>query len=154
MATESVTAAVPNPVRIPDDPYAPEPVVEIGTIEIPKLGLHHVLLQGVTLRNIDRGPSHWTGSALPGQPGNAVVAGHRSTRGQPFRDLDDLVAGDTVTFTVGGVRSTYWVTSSRVVGPEDTWIADQTETPTATLYACHPPGSATQRYVVNLALLA
>ena len=151
---EPMPGAVTGPISIPADPYAPEPLAQLGTIEIPKLGLKDALYQGVTLRNIDRGPSHWPGSALPGQPGNAVVAGHRSARSQPFRDLDALVAGDTVTFIVGGVRSTYLVTGNRVVEPEATWIADQTETPTATLYACHPPGSATQRYVVHLALLA
>jgi len=147
-----MTAAASGPIAIPADPYAPEPVVEIGVIEIPKLGLTHRLFEGVTLRNIDRGPSHWPGSALPGQPGNAVVAGHRATHSQPFRRLDDLVAGDLVVFTVGGTGSTYRVSGSRVVGPDDTWIANQTEASTATLYACHPPGSARQRYVVHLAL--
>ena len=147
-----VPTTVLSPIRIPDDPYAPEPVVEIGSIEIPRIGLSTRLFQGVTMHNIDRGPSHWTGSALPGQPGNAVVAGHRVSRDRPFRRIDDLEAGDTVTFTVRGTRSTYRVTGTRVVEPQDTWIADQTAEPTATLYACHPPGSVAQRYVVHLAL--
>jgi sortase A len=140
-------------VVIPADPYAPEPVVEIGTIEIPAIGLKHRLYDGVTLHNIDRGPSHWTGSALPGQMGNAVFAGHRATHSEPFRRIDALVQGDKVMFTVGGVRWTYRVTGHLVVGPLDSWIADQTTASTATLYACHPVGSAAERYVVQLELV-
>ena len=147
-----VPTTVLAPIRIPDDPYAPEPVVEIGSIEIPKIGLSTRLFQGVTMHNIDRGPSLWTGSALPGQPGNAVVAGHRVSHNRPFRRIDDLAPGDLVTFTVHGARTTYRVTGTRIVDPQDTWIADQTPEPTATLYACHPPGSVAHRYVVNLAL--
>jgi sortase A len=144
----------PLPARIPRDSYAPEPVREIGTIEIPALGLVHPIYQGVTLHNIDRGPSHWTGTADPGQPGNTVFAGHRITNSQPFRDLDTLVAGDQVIFTVGGARSVYQVTGNMVVGNTDTWIARQTPEPTGTLYSCHPPGSADYRIVVKLALAA
>ena len=141
-----------GPIRIPDDPYAAEPVVEIGSIEIPRIGLSTRLFQGVTMHNIDRGPSLWTGSALPGQPGNAVVAGHRVSHGRPFRRIDDLGPGDLVTFTVHGTRTTYRVTGTRIVDPQDTWIATQTPDVTATLYACHPPGSVAHRYVVHLTL--
>lgn len=148
----SVPTTLPVPIRIPDDPYAPEPVVEIGSLEIPKIGLSTRLFHGVTMHNIDRGPSLWTGSAMPGQPGNAVVAGHRVSHGRPFRRIDDLTRGDLVTFTVQGTRTTYRVTDTKVVGPQDTWIADQTPAATATLYACHPPGSVAYRYVVNLEL--
>ena len=151
-AEAAPTTSLPRPVRIPDDPYAPEPVVELGTIEIPRIGLTSALFHGVTLHNIDRGPSHWPGSAMPGQPGNAVVAGHRATNGEPFRRVDELAAGDLVVFSVGGVRSTYRVTDSMVVRPDDTWIADQSTATTATLYACHPPGSLAYRYVVRLVL--
>ncbi|MFN2609070.1 MAG: sortase [Acidimicrobiales bacterium] len=148
----STTIPLPQPIAIPDDPYAPEPVVRIGTMEIPKIGLVHPIYDGVTLHNIDLGPSHWPGSAMPGQPGNAVFAGHRVTHDHPFRHLDELVAGDEVIFTVNGTRTTYRVTGNLVVKPSDTWIADQTQAPTATLYACHPPGSAEYRYVVQMAL--
>lgn len=143
---------LPIPIAIPLDSYAPEPMVEYGMIEIPKIGLDHKLYQGVTLHNIDLGPSHWTGTARPGERGNAVVAGHRVTNTRPFLRIDELVPGDEVIFRVDGVRSTYRVTNSLIVAPEDTWIADQTRTPTATLYACHPPGSEAQRYVVQMVL--
>jgi sortase A len=149
-------SATPVPRRPhPDGRYRDNgPVVQIGTIEIPKIGLVHPVFEGNTLTQIDHGPSHWPGTALPGQAGNAVFAGHRVTHTRPFRNIDQLVPGDLVHFVVGGVRTTYRVTESFVVTPKDTWIINQTPTPTATLFACHPPGSARYRYVVRLALVS
>lgn len=137
-----------RPIDVPADPYAPEPEVVIGRIAIPALGLDVPLNQGVTLHNIDNGPSHWTGSALPGQAGNVVVAGHRVTRTRPFRHIDDLRPGDEIRFEVGGVTTTYRVRAHEVVTPDQMRIAAPTPTPTVTLFACHPPGSAKYRYVV------
>jgi sortase A len=157
-ATTTTTALVAEqmplaePVFIPGNSYAYEPVVEIGTMEIPKIGLYHRVFHGVTLNNIDNGPSHWPGTALPGQQGNTVFAGHRVTHSHPFLRIDELDLGDQVIFSVNNVRSVYRVTGSMVVPPEAVWIADQTAEPTGTLYACHPPGSAAQRYVVKMAL--
>jgi sortase A len=145
---------LPEPVVIPADSYAPEPVVEIGTMEIPAIHLVHRIFQGVTLHNIDKGPSHWTGSALPGQMGNTVFAGHRTTNDEPFRHIDALVAGDKVVFRIAGVTTTYRVTGHLVVSPADSWIADQTTAYTGTLYACHPLGSTAERYVVQLEMVA
>ncbi len=140
---------LPEPVFIPFDSYAEEPIVWYGVIEIPKIGLVHDMYEGVTLHNIDQGPSHWTGTAHPGATGNAVFAGHRVTHSHPFRWIDQLEPGDQIIFRVNGQRSVYTVAASLVVGPDDTWIANQTTEKVATLYACHPPGSAAQRYVVQ-----
>lgn len=140
------------PVRVPRNSYASEPIRVIGTIEIPKLGLRSTLGEGITLNNIDRNPSHWPGTALPGQPGNVVVAGHRVTHTRPFRHIDDLRPGDEVFFTVDGVRWRYVVTGNQVVTPTQTEIVNQTPDATGTLFACHPPGSARYRYVVHLKL--
>jgi sortase A len=141
-----------EPVDAPTDSYAPEPIATIGSIEIPKLGLRSALGEGISLHNIDRGPSHWPGTAMPGRPGNVVVAGHRVTHTKPFRNIDQLVPGDEVFFEVAGIRSRYVVTGSQVVTPKQTEIVAQTADATATLFACHPPGSARYRYVVHLKL--
>ena len=138
-----------RPIDVPADPYAPEEIAEIGTIEIPKLGVQQRLMQGVTLRNIDLGPSHWPGSALPGEGGNMVVAGHRVTHSRPFRNIDQLAAGDQVVVRAKGMKATYRVAFSFVVTPDRTDIANDTGTPSLTLFACHPPGSARQRFVVR-----
>ena len=63
------------------------------------------------------------------------------------------MAGDVVTFDIAGTHSTYRMVGAQVVTPRDTWIANPTSTPTATLFACHPPGSARLRYVVHLELV-
>jgi sortase A len=162
----TTTTAVPPPATLPAETTgvkAPPtdgrvrddgPVVQIGTIEIPKIGLVHPIFEGNTLTQIDHGPSHWPGTAMPGQRGNAVFAGHRVTHTHPFRHIDQLQPGDLVYFTVGGVRWTYRVSGHQVVTPKDTWIVAQTPNATATLFGCHPPGSARYRYVVRLELLA
>lgn len=146
-----VPVSLPTPQVPPEDPYAPEPHVVLGRIEIPKIGIDVPLNQGISLRSIDRGPSHWPGTALPGQPGNVVVAGHRVSKTRPFRNIDQLVPGDEVIFTVEEKRSVYVVTGSEIVTPDAMEIVNQTPDSTATLFACHPPGSARYRYVVFLA---
>ena len=151
--TSSVAAPATRPIAVPRDPYAPEPVRRIGTMEIPRIGLDHPLYEGITLNNIDHGPSHWPGSALPGRAGNAVFAGHRVTHSHPFRRIAELVTGDVVLFEIAGSRTTYRVVGTQVVTPRDTWIANPTPNSTATLFACHPPGSARLRYVVHLELV-
>lgn len=154
-ATTAVTAppiVLPRPAPVPVDPRAVEAAVVVGTIEIPRLGLKTDLNEGISLNTIDRGPSHWPGTALPGHIGNVVVAGHRVTKSKPFRHLDRLQVGDEIVFTVDGVRSVYRVTATEVVTPDALRIADQTAEPVATLFACHPPGSARYRYVVRAAL--
>ena len=141
------------PVRPPANAYAPEPIQLIGQLEIPKIGLTTPIYNGITLRNIDLGPSHWPGTAMPGEVGNAVFAGHRVTHTHPFLHIDQLETGDQAIFTINGVRSVYQVTGHEVVRPDALWIANPTSTPTATLFACHPPHSASFRYVVHLALV-
>lgn len=73
-----------------------------GRMEIPKTGLDHITYEGATLAQIDYGPSHWPGTPLPGQIGNTVFPGHRTTKTRPFFDIDQLVAGDQIIMTTGG----------------------------------------------------
>lgn len=120
-----------------------------GRIEIPRIGLNHLTYEGIELSTIDHGPSHWPGTALPGQVGNAVYPGHRVTHSRPFFDIDLIQVGDPVTFINSSGRYTYQVTDTFVVDDEDTWIADPTDTPTMTIFGCHPKNSARQRYVVK-----
>lgn len=144
--------AAPRPVRPPREPYAQEPIVEIGRIEIPKIGLNHKIMHGISMRNIDHGPSHWPGTAFPGEIGNSVFAGHRVTHSKPFRNIDQLVAGDEVFFIIDDVRTRYVVSGHEIVTPDRLDIVNPTPTATATIFACHPPGSAKLRYVVRMNL--
>ncbi|MEO7370840.1 MAG: class E sortase [Ilumatobacteraceae bacterium] len=150
--TSTVPATLPNPESPPADPRANEPLVALGTIEIPKIGVTKSIYEGITLTTLDHGPGHWPGTAMPGQLGNAVIAGHRVSHDKPFRNLDQLVEGDDVIMTTDDGRFVYKVTGTEIVTPDALWIADQTADYTATLFACTPPGSTRQRIVVHLAL--
>jgi sortase A len=149
----TTTIPLPKPIAPPAE-NASEPVTLLGHIAIPKIGLSVDMFEGVTLSTFDHGPGHWPGTALPGQVGNVVIGGHRVSHSRPFRYLDRLSPGDTVMFTINGATTTYVVTGTEIVPPTDVAIIDQTPAKTATLFACHPPGSTTERIVVHLAYQA
>ncbi|QGG96379.1 sortase [Actinomarinicola tropica] len=153
---ERATAApgLPVPEPLPTDPYAATPEVVLGRVSIPAIGLDDELHVGMTLTAINRGPSHWPGTALPGQVGNMVLAGHRTTYSRPFLDLDLVVPGDEmVVETTDGERHVYVAIHTEVVPEDAVWIADQTPERTATTFACHPKGSARERIVVRWRLV-
>lgn len=146
---------LPVPESAPADEHAPTPEVVHGTLSLPTIDLEQELHEGVTLTAIDRGPSHWPGTAMPGEVGNVVVAGHRVTHSRPFYDLDLLQPGDPLVFTMNdGTTWTYEHTETVVVEPDGMHIVDQTPEPTATLFACHPKGSAAQRIVARFRLVS
>ena len=149
----SSAPALPVPAPLPLDPNAETPVVEIGTIEIARIGLTAAIQEGITLPAINRGPSHWPGTARPGELGNVVIAGHRTIYSKPFYRLDQLQPGDPVVMTTPNGQFTYVVRGVVVVPGEAIDIATQSPAHTATLFACHPPGSARQRIVAKLELL-
>ena len=149
VAPTTTARPLPQPENVPIDPNADVPVNQIGTIEIPKIGLVHPIFEGIWLSVINQGPGHWPGTAMPGGYGNAVFAGHRVTHTHPFRHIDLLVPGDEIIVKTGTGTFRYRVTSSEVVKPTETRIVDQTPGHRITLFACHPPGSATERYVVH-----
>ena len=151
--TTAVPATLPDPESPPADPRAAEALTQVGTIEIPKLGVSKSMYEGITLTTLDHGPGHWPGTAMPGQLGNVVIAGHRVSHDKPFRNIDKLVPGDDVIMTTADGSFDYKVTSTEIVNPDALWIVDQTPDYTATLFACHPPGSTRQRIVVHLALV-
>lgn len=138
---------LPVPEPPPANPYAPTPEIRHGQLEIPKIGLSQPFFEGVTLTAINRGPSHWPGTAMPGEIGNVVIAGHRTTYSKPFWALNELVPGDELIFTVGPERIVYELERIEIVAPTDVQIVDQTRERRATLFACHPRGSARQRIV-------
>jgi sortase A len=148
LAADPAPRTPPAPAPVNERP-AQVPIVKIGEIRIPKIGLVHPIFEGVTLTVIDHGPGHWPGTAAPGQLGNAVFAGHRVTHSHPFRNVDKLVPGDEIIFVMPNGTFTYKMTKQQIVKPADTWIVNPTKTPTLTLFACHPPGSAANRIVIR-----
>ncbi len=147
--TTTLARQLTTPIPPPQDADAAEPVIEMGRISIPKIDVDSVMYEGIRNTTLDYGPGHWPGTALPGQIGNVVVAGHRTSKHRVFRNVDQLVEGDPIIFTAAdGTEHVYRVTKVEIVGPEALWIVDPTDTPTVTLFACHPPGSTAQRIVV------
>lgn len=145
-------APLPTPVAAPIEDGTDEATFEVGILEIPELGLSTRMREGIRLSTLDRGPGHWPGTALPGQFGNVVVAAHRTSHNAEFRRLDDLEPGDDVIMSTLGGRFVYRVVRIEIVAPDALWIVDQTPAHTATLFACHPPGSTRQRIVAHLEL--
>ncbi len=126
----------------------------LGRIRIPEIDVDWIVVEGVSPTELRMGPGHMTGTAVPGQLGNAVISGHRTTYGAPFNRLDLLNAGDRFTVeTVAGVQ-TYEVVSISIVSPRDLWVTDQWEGSWLTLTTCNPKGHSTQRLVVFSKLIA
>ncbi|WP_370325904.1 class E sortase [Euzebya sp.] len=112
-----------------------------------------VVVEGITTEALQSGPGRYPGTAYPGQTGNFAVAGHRTTYGAPFWDLDQLEAGDEIHVTDrNGTRWVYEFAESRIVGPQDVSVIGEdplgTGAPTLTLTTCHPRWSQTERLIV------
>ncbi len=132
----------------------PKVATAIGQLQIPALSLSTTVIEGAELPQLTFGPGHLHGTALPGQAGNAVIAGHRTTWGRPFAHLDALRKGDRIIFTNFSGRSTYVVTTSFVVGPNDSSVTNPSSANVLTLLTCTPPHFATHRLIVRAALLS
>jgi sortase A len=127
-------------------------------MRIPRLGAGYArpVLQGTDHGSLTRGIGHYSGTALPGQLGNFAVAGHRTTYGRPFSDVDLLKKGDVVvvetkaSYFVYAVQRHVIVTPDRVevIAPVPQQNGAQPRQAWMTMTACHPRFSATQRYVV------
>ncbi|MGQ9475527.1 MAG: class E sortase [Actinomycetota bacterium] len=123
----------------------------IARIVVPRLGLDAIVveLEGLDdAANLKRGPGHIPGTAYPGQEGNCVISGHRTTYGAPFRHIEELGAGDEIILETAEARYTYLVYEQRIVLPTDLTVLEQEGEPKVTLTACHPWYSAARRIVV------
>lgn len=150
--TAPPTTTLPAPVLVSEDP--PLAGAAFAAIRIPKIGLDAVVFEGVDTATLRQGPGHMPGTPLPGQPGNAVLSGHRTTYGRPFFDVDLLVPGDVIEVESAVGVHTYTVTELLVVAPTDVWVAGPREGAWLTLTTCEPKFSARQRLIVVAELAA
>jgi LPXTG-site transpeptidase (sortase) family protein len=111
------------------------------------------VVEGTDEADLQKGPGHYTGSALPGQHGNSAIAGHRTTYGAPFNRLDNLVPGDTVVATTPNGAFLYVVTAKMVVAPSQSSVVEDYGDDRMTLTTCTPEFLATQRLVVVARLM-
>lgn len=132
--------------------FTSESAVEEGEsfaiMRIPKIGVEHVVFGGVSTKTLKLGPGHMRHTPVPGQPGNSVISGHRTTYGSPFHDLDQLRAGDRIEVETRSGLHVYEVRESQVVAPNAWWVTDERPGAWLTLTTCHPKFSARQRLVV------
>ncbi len=120
----------------------------VAHMTIPTIGLDKYIVQGVADSDLSEGPGHYAGTPMPGQPGNAAIAGHRTTYGAPFFHLNELKPGDDIFVTTAAGSFLYVVDHSEVVKPTDVAVLDPTTDNQLTLTTCNPPYSATSRLIV------
>lgn len=172
---------LPSDVPVPSAPTGPasqpEPQPDLTPVaatlgegfaimRIPALGRWNdkpqVVVQGVGVEDLKRGPGHIPGTALPGEIGNVVISGHRTTYGAPFNRFDELRPGDAVVLETRDQWLTYRITGSQVVAPTASEVTlpvpgDPTAVPTRrllTMTTCNPKYSARQRLIVSAELTA
>ena len=120
----------------------------VGRIRIRRMGLDEVFVHGTDAPALRRGPGHYPETPLPGAGGTVGIAGHRTTYGAPFRDLDALRPGDPIEIEMPYASFTYRVERTRIVDPSATWVVRRVGYERIVLTACHPLYSAEQRIVV------
>ncbi len=151
--------------------FFPEDGDALSRIEIPAIDLDKVVVRGVAVADLRKGPGHYSQTSLPGNAGNASIAGHRTTYGAPFNRIDELVPGDEITITSIQGEFTYRVMDPLIayadhleqvdavgeghiiVRPSATWVLQDFGDDRLTLTACHPKLSSRQRIIVAAELV-
>jgi sortase A len=121
----------------------------IGRMEIPRLGLSAIVMEGIGAKTLRRAVGHIPGTALPGQPGNVGISGHRDTF---FRPLRNIRQNDIITLTTWLGEFRYRVVSTRVVHPDNVAVLDPGNSEVLTLVTCYPfyfVGPAPNRFIVR-----
>ena len=198
--TTTSTTAAPGPTTTTTTTTIPEaggtiPVIEtalaeklfreggeaIARINIPKIRVNKIVVQGVQVEDLRNGPGHYRATVFPGQEGNSGIAGHRTTYGAPFNRIDELVPGDEIRVTTVQGEHLYRVLPAGeayapealgtlgadfalpegqeglghiIVGPSATWVLGDFGDNRITLTACHPKYSARQRIIVAAELVS
>ena len=134
----------------PDVLPAVPPGGAIDHLVIPAIHVDKFVVEGTGEDDLRRGPGHYPGTPYPGQPGNVAIAGHRTTYGAPFFELNGLKPGDLIELTDLNDRTWDYIVSQApvVVSPTDVAVLDATSFPQLTLTTCNPRFSASSRLVV------
>jgi sortase A len=150
--TPSTTLAdadqTPEPIEVPRRPNS-----ALALLEVPSAGIADIVVEGASVSALRHGPGHITGTALPGEAGNSAIAGHRTTYGAPFADLDEVKIGDEVRVTTTRGIFVYEIDDVRIVAPNRTDVLRAREGSTRlTLITCHPRFSTAKRLIVTAEL--
>jgi len=140
----------PVPSALPPEANPAPPVPD--RIVIPSAGVDLRVGYGVDPATLADGPGFWPDYGQLGQPGNVLIGAHRSTHGAPFERIAQIQPGHDIWIYAGSLRYHYRATEHFIVNydqPEP--VVRQTTNHELTLFACHPPGSEAQRYIVRAA---
>ena len=120
----------------------------VGRLTILSANINHYVVFGATNKKLEYGPGYILGTSLPGTGGNFAVAGHRTTYGAPFGNLDRVQVGETIIFQTNTNQYKYKIIEVKIVSPEDNYVLENYGDDRITLTTCHPKFSAKQRLVV------
>ena len=120
----------------------------VGRIRIPEIDVNQVVVEGTDGGSLRKGPGHYPETPFPGIRGTVAIAGHRTTYGAPFRDVDKLDRGDEVVVEMPYGRFVYSVEKTEIVEPSATYVTERVGYDRLVLTACHPKYSAAERIVV------
>lgn len=149
----STTSPAPGETTTTTEPPLPPPTGDaVAIIDIPKIGVHKTVVEGVGVANLKKGPGHYPQTPMPGQSGNAAIAGHRTTYGAPFYRLNELEKGDVIRVRTLQGEFDYEVDSTKVVSPSSIGVLAKTVVGRLTLTTCDPRFSARRRLVVSAVL--
>lgn len=121
----------------------------VGRIQIPRLGVEAIVMEGTSKTTLRRAVGHIAGTALPGQLGNVGISGHRDTF---FRPLRNIRQNDIITLTTLSGEFRYRVVTTKIVTPFEVAVLDSTQEEILTLVTCYPfyfLGSAPDRFIVR-----
>ena len=140
------TVTTPTTIAVP--PAAPSGAA-VAVIKIPKIGVEQAVVEGTGVGDLRKGPGHYRNTPLPGQPGNAAIAGHRTTYGAPFNRIDELAVGDPILVTTLQGTFKYVVSEAPFpVSPSQNKVLFNQNDNRLTLTTCHPKYSAAKRLIV------
>jgi sortase A len=145
------SAALERFVPVQASPSAVFPDGVIGRMEVERLGVSVIVMEGTSGKTLRRAVGHIAGTGLPGQPGNVGIAGHRDTF---FRPLRNIQGGDIITLTTPRDTYRYRVVSTEIVDPDNVAVLNPDRNEILTLVTCYPfyfLGSAPQRFIVRAA---
>jgi sortase A len=119
----------------------------LGKLLIPSIGVSEYVVEGTDADNLRKGPGHYPDTPLPGQHGTSAIAGHRTTYGAPFRNLDKLKHNDRIVVELPYGTFVYRVDKTQIVDDSALWVTKRVGHDQLVLTACHPLYSAAQRIV-------
>ena len=120
----------------------------VGRLTLLSADVNHYVVFGATAKKLEYGPGYIVGTSLPGSGGNFGIAGHRTTYGAPFGNLDRVEIGDDILFQTNTNEYKYKVVDIKIVSPEENYLLGSFGDDRITLSTCHPKFSAKQRLVV------